>query len=734
MRVAITGMGIVCPAGNNLQEFRARLREGKQRLGHLTGVPLPRGKSAVGLVMDSRFGSTHRAYEMCRAAVSEALEMAGVSVQQERNIALLLSTLAADSGTVEKLYPKFAASGSADQGVSEVLSLYSNGTLLSRLGNHFGFDGPRFVVSNACASGNIALGLALDMMRSKRCRVAVVPGVELVKLSMLWGAERSAFIGRALRPFHRQRDGSILGEGAAAVVVQREEDVDAANVLGWLEGFGFGVEATAGAITLKEDGSGLRRSMTFAVEDAGRSLDEIQYINAHAPGTPAIDRIECKAISELFGTRSTSLYVNSTKSLTTHLSAASGIVEVIATLVQMQEGFIHGNGNLDDPDPALAVPVVGPDTVLQKVRRSLSNACGGGGLNTTVLITAADEPSPGSEWPQRKQQCNIAITGTGIISPWSNGNSKAPRPGYLEWFDVNRFYPAETGYSYYNRTGQLGAAAAAVAVGDASLQGHYADDRVAVITGTFLGGQTQCNAAVCQALMDNPNSITPSMVLDHGPHLASSMVRRHYGYFGPTCTFTGSCVAGLQALLTGCEMLLGQRADAGVIVGNDGLDEALRKAAAMLNGCLPADRLSEGAGAAVIELQERAQRRGARVHALIRDWTITASNLQPSRALKATAERLAGAFQRPDWETIFLTGHHKQELQELASVFMTSVGRKSKIHIVEENLCCLAGDPMFALSAAVAAGKPALILAAELQGIAAAVFIEPQQPITSREK
>jgi nodulation protein E len=522
MRVAVTGFGIVCPAGKSVPEFTDSLRHAQQRLGQLTGVPVPRGKSTVGMVQDSRFDAVDRAYRMCEAAVAEALQTAGVSVRNESNVALLLSTLAADSGAVEDLYPRFVANGFADSAVREALPLYSNGTLLNRLGDHFGFEGPRLVVSNACASGNIALGLALDMIRSGRCRVAVVPGVELVKLSMLWGAERSAFIGRALRPFHRRRDGSVLGEGAAAIVVQHPEDVGAQGVLGWLEGFGYGVEATAGAITLSEDGSGLRQSMTGALQDAARSAKEIEYINAHAPGTPAIDRIECKAIADLFGAHGNSLYVNSTKAISSHLSAASGIVEAIATLVQVQEGFVHGNSGLDDPDPALAVPVVGPVTISQKVRRCLSNACGGGGLNTTVVITAADEPQPsyGRTTPKR----DVVITGIGAIAPRTvTDGSEPPQPGYLNWFDINQFYPESSKYSHYNRTGQLGAAAGALAVKDALLDRQYAKDRVAVITGTFLGGQTECNAAVCQALVENPNSITPSMVLDHGPHLSSSM-------------------------------------------------------------------------------------------------------------------------------------------------------------------------------------------------------------------
>src|ERR1700722_4673295 len=220
MRAAITGAGVVTRVGIGLAEFSGSLRLGRQSLTKLQGIPVPRGKSAAGLVADARFDGPDRAFRMAKTAIAEALDLSKPVSADPQNVALILATVNADDRALEDLYPKFICDGAPDPGVLRALPLYSNGALLNALGNYFRFFGPRLVVSNACASGNIALGIALDMIRMGRCRTAIVPGVELFKITTLWGAERAAIVGRALRPFHSRRDGSVLGEGSGALILQ----------------------------------------------------------------------------------------------------------------------------------------------------------------------------------------------------------------------------------------------------------------------------------------------------------------------------------------------------------------------------------------------------------------------------------------------------------------------------------------------------------------------------------
>jgi len=671
---------------------------------------------------------------MAKLAVSEALGQAKPTWTNGQNVALILSTLSADSRALEELYPEFMQDGDPDEQVRLALPLFSNGSLLNALGNHFALYGPRLVISNACASGNIALGVALDMIRLGRCRTAVIPGVELVKLSAIWGAERSGFIGRALRPFHRNRDGSILGEGAGALIVQHPDDVQQHEVLGWLEGFGCGVDMGAAAITLLADGSGLRRSMALSLADANRPPSDIEYINAHAPGTPLIDLLECQAVSDLFGNHAINISLNSTKSLTSHMSAASAIVEVVATLLQMHHGFLHPHFDLDEPDPKLPIEVIGTIAIERRVTRALSNACGGGGLNTSVVITAPSEGDRTRAGDVATATRRIGITGIGSVSALGAGSSdlftQAPPPlaqaGPLEWFNIEHWYPKESNYSYMNRAAQLGAAAGYVAIADARLEGAYASDRIAVVSGTFLGGAPEASAVMCQGLMEAPDYIRPSMALDHGVHLSSALIRRHFGYNGLTYTLTGSSVAGLQAILVANDLLLELRADASIVVGHDALDEPLQRAAPWLDDCFPSGQLGEGACAIVLECVDSARGRSGIVQAWIGDSIMFSGNLRKRKPARMVLRRLADAIGQSNWNIIYLAGPASQELDDLANQLIRlteSPAVTKRLHPYTNH--CMAADALICIAAAVSQRERALILSAEPDGVIATVCIEP---------
>ncbi len=735
-RVAITGAGVVTPIGIGLPAFLDALRETRQCLGRLEGVPIPRGKAAVGVVRDPRLDGPDRAFRMARLALAEALDQSPLSPREGDGVALILSTLAADNQTLEDRFDEFDADGRPGPGIADLLPLYSNGTLCNRLANRVRADGPRLTVSCACASGNIALGIALDMIRLGRCRSAIVCGVELAKLTMIWGAERAGFIGRALRPFHRTRDGSVLGEGAGALILQRAADVPADRVLGWVEGFGCGVDLGAAAITLLDDGSGLKRGMAMAVADAGRCQSEIEYVNAHAPGTPLIDRLECKAIAELFGERAPSIAVNSTKSLTSHMSAASAIVDVVATLLQMEHGFMHGHAGLDDPDPELAVPVVGAAPVSRQVSVGLSNACGGGGLNTSVLI-ASPATETGSTVGPSHPDMPVVITGTGAVSSCGTGASdlfltatQAAMPGRLQTFDITDWYPKSTNFSFFSRCGQLGAAAGYLAIKDARLEGAYAADRVAVISGTLLGGTPEMSAVLCGALLTAPDRIVPSMALDHGPHLSTAMIRRYFGLNGLTYTFTGSTVAGLTAVAVAHDLLRCHRADAVVIVGHDALDKPLAAAAPWLDECLPADRLGEGAGAVVLERAADAHRRAAPERTRLVASVSLAARLDDADSRRRAACALQAALSDAEWDVVYLAAPFPDGLEALEREIACRRGRREPIvsHANDGKAHCMAADAVLSLAAAAARGQRALVLAAEPHGAIVAAVVDGTAP------
>jgi 3-oxoacyl-[acyl-carrier-protein] synthase II len=600
IRTAIVGMGVVTPAAIGVPAFAEALLHGRRNISFLTGVPIPRGKNAVGRVNNVAFERPDRAYAMAEFAAREAL-----SGFQHPDLAIIVSTISGDGEAAEKRYPSLKK-GFPDESLRPPLEQFPNGVIANRLARLFGSQGPRLVVTNACASGNIALGIALDWIRLGRCTRALVVGVDLAKLSSIWGAERSGFVGHALRPFDAERDGSILGEGAAALLLTADHLLAGAQPAAWLDGFGCVCDDGAGAITLHESGSGLYRAMKSAIEDGACALQEVEYVNAHAPGTKGIDLIETRAIADLFGIHD--LAINSTKSITTHLSGASAIAEVIATILQMKGGFIHGNVGLKNPDPKLKRRVAGPEAVPAKINVAISNACGGGGANTSVLLRA----------PQGTRRSEPADAPCDEIVVTGFSSFASERSCRLENFDVYEEYPEESKYGFYNRAAQLAAVAAAVALrrGGIGPGGPYPRDRVAVVGGTFLGGSPEAAAAICAGLFEDPDALRPSHALDHGMHLGPTLVCRHYGFTGITISLTGSPVAGAQAVLVGADLVRTGRADVAVVMAYDSWDDLLARAISFLPGCALSEA-KEGAAAIIIERRSGALGRGAKPVAVL---------------------------------------------------------------------------------------------------------------------
>ena len=722
----MTSIGIGVPA------FTDALKNVTQSLRELKGVPTPRGKNHLGLIDDTRFNGPDRAYRMAKEAVTQALAQASPAFER-RDAALILSTLTADSRALEELYEAFITEDTPSLDILEALRLYPNAALLHALGNEFGLSGPRMIVSNACASGNLSMGMVLDMMRLGQCRSAVVVGAELVKLSVLWGAERAAFIGRSLRPFHAKREGSVLGEGAGALVFESSETVDPLRVLGWLEGFGCGVDKGAAGNSLTEDGAGLRRAMGMAVNSAGRETGEIEYINAHAPGTRPIDRIECQAITDTFGEHAATLAINSTKGLTSHMSAASGVVEAASVLIQMNEGFVHGNVGLDEPDAALACPVMGQQTIRKAFTKALSNGCGGGGLNTSVLLThPAQAEAP--EVAQTVVEGPFAITGMGTVSHLGAGTvalfAGDVQPlwvgGRLPWFDVEQWFPPETHFRYMSRSAQLAACSGKFAIEDANFHRSYASDQVAVLSGTLFGGSPEHAALLCGTLLENPARLLPSMALDHGIHLGSSLIRRFYDYNGITYSITGSPVSGLNALKVAINLLTLGRAQAAIVVAHDSVDAPLEKAVRWFPEAAEAQKLSEGAGTLVIETLAAALARGASPWCTIEQQLLFSTSLRTEDLRQQAADRILASFPLRGWETIYLAGTAIDDLLGVSGILSERLDRAVEIRCVQKRVgYCMSADGALALCAAAAGGEKALVLAAETGGSVTAISLLP---------
>jgi 3-oxoacyl-(acyl-carrier-protein) synthase len=255
--------------------------------------------------------------------------------------------------------------------------------------------GPSFTVGAACASGNLAVLAALDLLRTGRADAVVVSGapIELEPLSLHSWTLMSAIAAqpfadrpeRASRPFDALRSGFVPSEGAGVLILETLAQATARGARIYGEILGASAASDASRLT-RPDLDGQVRAMRDAMEDAAIGPEDIDYINAHATSTPLGDAVEVAAIKAALGRRAYQIPVNATKSMIGHCLTAAGVVELIATLLQLYHGAIHPTINLDHPDPELDLDFVVEGARERTIEVALSNAFGFGGLNSSVVV------------------------------------------------------------------------------------------------------------------------------------------------------------------------------------------------------------------------------------------------------------------------------------------------------------------------------------------------------------
>ena len=400
-RVVITGMGIWSCLGENLQEVEASLRAGRSGIGieqarldygyqsGLTGL-VNRPKLKGILDRRARVGLSEEA-EYAFMATREAL--AGANIDDDyldnNEIGVIFGNDSSAKPVIEAANIMTEKHDSALLG-SGLIFQSMNSTLNMNLSTIFRFKGVNFTVSAACASGSHSIGLGYMLIKQGLQDMVVAGGAQEVNYySMATFDALNAFSKRmdepqkASRPFDAGRDGLIPSGGAAAIVLEEYEHAVArgATILGEVVGYGF--SSNGGAISAPSD-QGSVIAMQRALDDAGVSADEIDYINAHATSTPQGDLFEAKVLAQLFGGKKA--LVSSTKSMTGHECWMAGASEIVYTLLMMNKGFAAPNINLDDPiDEVKSLNMV-TQTTDADIRLALSNSFGFGGTNSALVI------------------------------------------------------------------------------------------------------------------------------------------------------------------------------------------------------------------------------------------------------------------------------------------------------------------------------------------------------------
>ena len=397
-RVVITGIGAVSALGMNAAETMQGMAEGRSGISALEFQDVERLQIRIGgqikgydetsFFSRQELGLYDRFTQFAVLAAREAVAHAGGNVGGERS-GVVLGTSGGGLQTQDENFRKVYEEGK-NRVHPFVVPRLMNNAAASHLSMVHGVTGPSYTVATACASSNHAMGQAYHMIRSGMTDQMLTGGSE----SMLCFGGIKAWEGLRVmskdgcRPFSKNRNGMVQGEGAAIYVFEELEHAQSRGADIIAEVAGFAMSSDASDIVMPNR-AGAVRAIAGALKDGGIAPEDIGYINAHGTGTAANDRSECNAVKEVFGEHAKNLRLSSTKSMHGHLIGGTGAVELLACILALREGTIAPTINYDEPDPECDLNVV-PNTAQQAdVKATLSNAFAFGGLNAVLALRSA---------------------------------------------------------------------------------------------------------------------------------------------------------------------------------------------------------------------------------------------------------------------------------------------------------------------------------------------------------
>ncbi len=417
-RVVVTGMGIACPLGLGVEQVWKRLIEGESGINAIQSFDtteltakiagqIPLGTRAEGKLDISEWIPVKDQKKMDRfihlavVAASEAVEDSGWVPGDEDACCATGVMIGSGIGGLGTIYE---ASVLVSQGKSRRLSpFFIPSALINLASGHvsikYGFKGPNHSVVTACATGVHAIGDAARLIMLGDADVMVAGGAEgaVNELGMAGFCASRALSTKfndcptaASRPWDRDRDGFVMGEGAGIVVLEALEHAKARGAKIYGEVAGYGMSGDAHHITAPAEGhEGAYRAMKAAFRNGGMQPGDVQYVNAHGTSTPLGDDLELEAVERFFGDDAKGLAMSSTKSATGHLLGAAGAIEAIFSLLAIRDGVVPPTLNLENPSRASVIDRVPLAAQERRVDIALSNSFGFGGTNASILFKRA---------------------------------------------------------------------------------------------------------------------------------------------------------------------------------------------------------------------------------------------------------------------------------------------------------------------------------------------------------
>ncbi|MDO9300606.1 MAG: beta-ketoacyl-ACP synthase II [Anaerolineales bacterium] len=406
-RVVVTGLGCVSPVGNNVKDTWQALLAGKSGAAPITAFDASahktrfaaevKGFDPVALFGTKDARKMDRFTQFATAATLEAIAQSGLTIDESNRdrVGVLIGSGIGGINTLIEQYEIMRQRGPERVSPFLIPMMISDGAA-GNIAIRVGARGPNMSIATACASGTNALGEAAEMIR-RGAADAMIAGASEAAISAIAMAGMNVMTAlstrnedpqKASRPFDKNRDGFIMGEGAGILILESLEYAQARGADILCEFTGYGTTDDAHHISAPaEDGAGAVNSMRLAVESAGLKLEDIDYINAHGTSTYLNDKSETTAIKTLFGTQAYKIPVSSTKSMTGHLLGASGALEAVFCSMAIMENILPPTMNYETPDPVCDLDYIPNQPRKSEPRHVMSNSFGFGGHNATLILS-----------------------------------------------------------------------------------------------------------------------------------------------------------------------------------------------------------------------------------------------------------------------------------------------------------------------------------------------------------
>jgi len=412
VRVVVTGLGVVSPVGNNVSEMWDAVINARSGVGPITHFDASEYSTRIAAEVKNFTPEPYLSRKEARrldtllqftvVAAGQAVDDAGLECYaglDRSRVGVLIGAGIGGMRTMIDTHTELLKRGPSAISpffVPSIITNMSGGLVAER----YKFSGPNFSISSACATGNHAIGEAMEMIRRGAADVMICGAGEaaIVELGVGGFAAMRALSTQnddpehACKPFDKNRDGFVMGEGAAVMVLERAEHAQRRGARIYAELVGYATTADAYHMVAPDpEGRGAAEAMRLALVSAGLTPEQVDYINAHGTGTGLNDPIETKAIKTVFGDYAYQVAISSTKAVHGHLLGGASALEAVITVLAIRDGIIPPTANLTTPDPECDLDYVPLQARRTPVRVAMSNGFGFGGHNATVIFRHFEE-------------------------------------------------------------------------------------------------------------------------------------------------------------------------------------------------------------------------------------------------------------------------------------------------------------------------------------------------------